>query len=137
MPFAPKLNFDFEHLNDERTWQTMNLRNTFHELFIYHGDSSTNITDSAFNTSRNKQINAPVTNLNEAQYENSDWVLRFFRDEAFPGLRKVQLYGNKISLKTIMDTCDFFKDCFVHYNAYISGIAKDIFDNHKLTIQRI
>lgn len=133
MPFAPKLNFDFDHLNDERTWQTMNLRNSFHEVFIYHGDSSTNITDSALSTSGIKQINAPITNLNMSQYESSDLVLRFFRNEAFPGLRKVHLYGNKISLKIIKNTCDFFKDCFVHYNAYISGIAKDIFDTHKLT----
>ncbi len=129
MPFAPKLNFDFEHLNDEKTWQTMNLRNTFHELFIYHGDSSTKMTDSVLSTSGSKQINAPITNLNKSQYESSDSVFHFFRNETYPGLKKVQLYGDKISLKIIKDTCVFFKDCFVHYNVHISGIANDIFDN--------
>lgn len=133
MPFAPKLNFDFEHLNDERTWQTMNLRNTFHELFIYHGDSSTKMTDLVLSTSGSKQINAPITNLNKSQYESIDLVFHFFRNETYPGLKKVQLYGNNISLKIIKDTCFFFKDCFVHYNVYISGIANDVFDNLILT----
>jgi len=133
LPFAPKLNFDVNNINNDKTWQTLNLRYSLKEVFIYYGDSSTNITDSAFNTSGSKQINAPIINLNEAQYESSNLVLRFFRGEAFPGLRKVQLYGNEISLKKIKDTCDFFKDCFVHYNAYISDAVIELLDNKTLT----
>ncbi len=132
LPFAAKLNFDINNVQNDRTWQSLNLRLSLKEVFIYFGDSYTNIANTKLKSHGSKQINSPYFNLTYNIEDINDSIYSFFEHESTPNLKRVQLYGNSISEKEIINWCDFFKNCHVYYNIYLVDFKIDYIDSHFL-----